>query len=89
MGVLDFFKREETVDETKVDDVLLTALLNGAEVDRETALWLPIVSSCVDLICTTFAVPEPPSLSTMLKSGVVLFYIGYGYKLRQIIYLAK
>ena len=53
MGI--FKKREETMDETKVDDLLLRALLQGGTVDRKTALSIPVVSACVDLICNTFA----------------------------------
>lgn len=53
MGI--FKKREETLDETKVDDLLLRALLQGGTVDRNTALSIPVVSACVDLICNTFA----------------------------------
>ena len=53
MGI--FKKRETVVDEGKVDDVLLRAYLNGFEVRREDALAIPSVSSCVDLICNTFA----------------------------------
>ena len=55
MGIFDRNKREETMDETKVDDLLLRALLQGGKVDRETALSIPTVSACVDLICNTFA----------------------------------
>ena len=55
MGFFKREKRDETMDETKVDDLLLTALLKGGEVNRETALSLPIISGCVDLICNTFA----------------------------------
>ena len=69
MGLLDFWKREETVDETKVDDVLLKALLNGAEVDRKTALSLPVVSSCVDLICNTFAMIPFKLYKETIKDG--------------------
>ena len=43
------------VDETKVDDILLRAVLNGGEVGRTEALAIPMVSSCVDYICNTFA----------------------------------
>ena len=50
-----FKKREETLDETKIDDLLLRALLQGGTVDRSTALSIPVVSACVDLICNTFA----------------------------------
>ena len=53
MGI--FKKREETLDETKIDDLLLRALLQGGSVDRNTALSIPVVSACVDLICNTFA----------------------------------
>ena len=53
MGI--FKKREEVVDENKVDDVLLRAVLNGFEVQRADALAIPMVSSCVDYICNTFA----------------------------------
>lgn len=55
MGIFNRNKREETIDETQVDDVLLRALLQGGTVDRETALSIPAVSACVDLICNTFA----------------------------------
>ena len=48
-------EREEVMDESKTDDVLLRALLQGTTVDRNTALAIPIVSACVDLICNTFA----------------------------------
>ena len=53
MGI--FKKRENVVDETKVDDILLRAVLNGGEVGRTEALAIPMVSSCVDYICNTFA----------------------------------
>ena len=53
MGI--FKKRETVLDEGRVDDVLLRAYLNGFEVQREDALAIPSVSSCVDLICNTFA----------------------------------
>ena len=55
MGIFKREKRDTTMDETQVDDLLLKALLNGGEVDRATALSLPVVSGCVDLICNTFA----------------------------------
>ena len=53
MGI--FKKRETVLEEGRVDDVLLRAYLNGFEVHREDALAIPSVSSCVDLICNTFA----------------------------------
>ena len=55
MGIFKRSKRDETLDETKVDDLLLRALLKGGTVDRKTALSIPAVSACVDLICNTFA----------------------------------
>lgn len=55
MGIFKREKREETMDETQVDDLLLKALLQGGTVDRATALSLPVISGCVDLICNTFA----------------------------------
>ena len=36
----------------------------------------------------TFALPEPPSLLTMLKSGVVLFLYHYEIIVRQVFYAA-
>ena len=50
-----FKKRETVLDETKVDDVLLRAALNGFSVFREDALAIPAVASSVDLICNAFA----------------------------------
>ena len=56
MGIFSKNKREsEILDEKKVDDLLLTALLRGVGVDRATALSIPVVSGYVDLICNTFA----------------------------------
>lgn len=65
-----FKKREETLDETKVDDLLLRALLKGETVDRDTALSIPVVSACVDLICNTFAmIPFKLYKETVNKDG--------------------
>lgn len=56
MGIFSRNKREnEVLDEKKVDDLLLTAILRGVGVDRATALSIPVVSGYVDLICNTFA----------------------------------
>ena len=55
MGLFSREKREEVMDETKVDDLLLRAVLNGDRVDRTTALSIPVISGYVDLICNTFA----------------------------------
>ena len=48
-------QREEVLNEGKVDDVLLRAVLNGYEMTRESTLAIPSVASCVDFICNTFA----------------------------------
>lgn len=48
-------KRETVMDENQSDDVLLRAYLNGFDVRRTHALAIPMVSSCVDFICNTFA----------------------------------
>lgn len=55
MGLFSKNKREEVMDATAVDDVLLKALLQGTQVTREMALSIPAVSGCVDLVCNTFA----------------------------------
>lgn len=55
MGLFSKNKREEVMDASKVDDILLKALLQGGKVDRKMALSIPAVSCCVDLICNTFA----------------------------------
>ena len=55
MGIFKRNKREEILDESKADDVLLRAVLGGYEITRENALSIPMVSGCVDFICNTFA----------------------------------
>ena len=55
MGIFNLKKREETLDENKVDDVLLRAMLGGFEITREDALAIPSVSSWVDFVCNMFA----------------------------------
>ena len=55
MGLFSKNNREEVMDETHVDDLLLRAMLQGQKVDRATALSIPVISGCVDLICNTFA----------------------------------
>ena len=67
MGI--FKKREEVLDETKVDDLLLRALLQGGTVDRNTALSIPVVSACVDLICNTFAMIPFKLYKETVKDG--------------------
>lgn len=55
MGIFNRNKREEILDESKCDDVLLRAVLGGFTITREDALAIPMVSGCVDFICNTFA----------------------------------
>lgn len=69
MGIFRKNKREETLDETQVDDVLLKALLQGGTVDRKTALSIPAVSACVDLICNTFAMIPFKLYKETIKDG--------------------
>ena len=69
MGIFNRSKREENLDETKVDDLLLKALLQGGTVDRNTALSIPVVSACVDLICNTFAMIPFKLYKETVKDG--------------------
>lgn len=69
MGIFKRSKREETLDESKVDDLLLRALLQGGTVDRKTALSIPVVSACVDLICNTFAMIPFKLYKETVKDG--------------------
>ena len=48
-------KRENILDESKCDDLLLRAILNGCTITREDALAIPKISGSVDFICNTFA----------------------------------
>ena len=54
MGIFDFFKREVEVT-PPVDDVLLSALLNGETITREKALMIPAVAGAVDFIGNVIA----------------------------------
>ena len=69
MGIFNRSKREEVLDETKCDDLLLRALLQGGSVDRKTALSIPAVSACVDLICNTFAMIPFKLYKETVKDG--------------------
>lgn len=69
MGLFRKNKREEVMDTTKVDDVLLKALLQGSPVTREMALSIPAVSACVDLICNTFAMIPFKLYKETVKEG--------------------
>lgn len=69
MGIFNRSKREEEMDESKVDDLLLKALLQGGTVDRKTALSIPVVNACVDLICNTFAMIPFKLYKETVKDG--------------------
>ena len=69
MGLFKREKREEVMDESKADDLLLRALLRGQTVDRTTALSIPVVSGCVDLICNTFAMIPFKLYKETIKDG--------------------
>ena len=47
------FKRHK--NETKIDDIVLKALMQNEEIDREKAMSLPCVYKAVDFICDTVA----------------------------------
>jgi HK97 family phage portal protein len=58
MGILSWLKREERADNTvvvTVADALLTALMGGKGVTKETALQVPTVAGGVDLIANVVA----------------------------------
>ncbi len=59
MKIFDFIKRKlnfkNYISLDSVDDILLSALINGEEIDRKKALSLPKVSSAVDFITGTIA----------------------------------
>lgn len=69
MGLFKREKREEVMDESKADDLLLRALLQGQKVDRKMALSMPVVSACVDLICNTFAMIPFKLYRETIKDG--------------------
>ena len=69
MGLFKKEKREEVMNESKEDDLLLRALLQGQKVDRETALSIPVISGCVDLICNTFAMIPFKLYRETIKDG--------------------
>ena len=61
MGLFNFLKKRDDnstplpVVEPTIDDVLLSALINGETITREKALTLPAFSGNVDLICNMIA----------------------------------
>lgn len=69
MGIFRREKRDAVMDETKVDDLLLSALLKGGDVDRSTAMSIPVIAGCVDLICNTFAMIPFKLYKETIKDG--------------------
>jgi HK97 family phage portal protein len=69
MGIFRREKRYAVMDETKVDDLLLSALLKGGDVDRSTAMSIPVIAGCVDLICNTFAMIPFKLYKETMKDG--------------------
>lgn len=69
MGIFRREKRDTVMDETKVDDLLLSALLKGGDVDRSTAMSIPVIAGCVDLICNTFAMIPFKLYKETMKDG--------------------
>ena len=51
-NIKKLFVRENVLSD---EDLLLKALFGETEIDREKALEIPIVASCVDLVTNTFA----------------------------------
>ena len=64
-----FKKREAVLDETKTDDVLLRAILSGTSMTKEDAVAIPMVNSCVDFICNTFAMIPIKLYKESIKDG--------------------
>ncbi len=64
-----FKKRENIIDESSVEDALLTALIGGTSIDRQKALQIPAVSSSVEYICNTFAMIPFKLYKETVKSG--------------------
>lgn len=48
-------KEEKAINESRVDDILLRAIMGGSEITKAEALTLPAVSSAVDFISGTVA----------------------------------
>ena len=60
MAIFDFMKKKVSNinlndQSVKLDDVLLSALINGETITRDKALTLPVVADAVDLICSIIA----------------------------------
>ena len=58
MKILNLFEIKKIKNEItaeSVEDLILQALINNEDIDRRKALNIPIINSCVGLICDTFA----------------------------------
>lgn len=56
MAIKDWFRpKAEADDAVSIDDVLLKAVFSREGIGREQAMMIPEVASCVDLVCSTFA----------------------------------
>ena len=69
MGIFKRSKRETVIDESIIDDPLLRAIIGYKEIDRQSALEIPVVSSSVDLICNTFAMIPFKLYEEKMKDG--------------------
>lgn len=70
MGIFNrLFKRETVIDVNTIEDPLLRAIIGYSEIDRTSALEIPVVSSSVDLICNTFAMIPFKLYKEEIKDG--------------------
>jgi len=62
-------KRETVIDTNSISDPLLKALIGDTAIDRASAMEMPVVSGCVDLICNTFAMIPFKLYKEEMKDG--------------------
>ena len=66
-SIRNLFRREQTLSG---DDLLLQAIFGKTDINREEALEIPIVASCVDYVTSTFAsVPIKLYRETITEEG--------------------
>lgn len=66
-NIRNLFRREQTLNG---DDLLLQAIFGKTDINREEALEIPIVASCVDYVTSTFAsVPIKLYRETITEEG--------------------
>ena len=76
MGIFSkWFKRENVIDTSSIDDPLLKALIGDSAIDRNLALEMPVVSGSVDLICNTFAMIPFLSLPVTVTTALIFFLL--------------